>query len=77
MDITTGTVLEFKQSSNIQTEEVLTPLVLLTIDELIESNLKFKINNNNLQKKLVEMQIQINDLKQEVENLKFIYKHHL
>ncbi len=77
MDITTGAVLEFKQSSNIQTEEVLTPLVLLTIDELIESNLKFKINNNNLQKKLVEMQIQINDLKQEVENLKFIYKHHL
>ena len=48
-----------------------------TLNQLIEDNIKYKTNNENLQEKLIEMQIQINDLKKEIDELKFIHKQYL
>jgi hypothetical protein len=45
-----------------------------TLNQLIEDNIKYKVNNENLQEKLLQMQLQINDLKKEIGELKFIHK---
>jgi hypothetical protein len=41
-----------------------------TLVNLINDNIEYKINNENLHKKIIEMQIQFADLKKEVDKLK-------
>lgn len=46
------------------------PIPKFTLNNLINDNIEYKINSENLHKKIIEMQIEFADLKKEVDNLK-------